>query len=218
MTREQHVRAGIRLECIGLGWNALEAAVAIVSGVIAGSIALVGFGLDSVVETASGVALLWRLRADVDERRRVTAEARALKIVGWCFLALALYVLTDAAKSLYLRERPEESFPGIVIAALALVVMAWLARAKRRVAAGLDSAAMQADSRQAGICAYLSAILLGGLVLNGLLGWWWADPVAALVMVPIIAKEGADALRGKVCGCQGTCQSTTEEVDSGCRG
>ncbi len=217
MTREQHVGAGVRLEYITLAWNSLEAVVAIVSGLFAGSIALVGFGLDSVIEMSSGAALLWRLRSDVDEARRDRAEAVALRIVGLCFLALAVYVAFDAAKSLYLRERPEESVPGVIIAAASLIVMPWLARAKRRVAAGLSSDAMHADSRQTDICAYLSAILLGGLVLNALLGWWWADPVAGLIMTPIIAKEGVEALKGKECGCHGS-QCSSAEVDGQCRG
>lgn len=217
MTREQHVDAGVRLEYITLAWNSLEAVVAIISGLLAGSIALVGFGLDSVIEMSSGAALLWRLRSDVDVARRERAEAVALKIVGVCFVALAVYVAFDAGKSLYLRERPEESVPGVIIAAASLIVMPWLARAKRRVAAGLSSDAMHADSRQTDICAYLSAILLGGLVLNAVFGWWWADPLAGLVMTPIIAKEGLEALKGKQCGCHG-CQCSSAEADEQCRG
>lgn len=218
MTRQEHVGAGIRLEYVTLVWNSLEAVVAIVSGLFAGSIALVGFGLDSVIEMSSGAALLWRLRSDHAEDRREAAEKRALKIVGWCFLALAVYVAYDAVKTLYWRERPEESLPGMLIAGASLIVMPSLARAKRRVAAGLNSGAMQADSRQTDICAYLSAILLGGLLLNALLGWWWADPVAGLAMTPIILKEGVDTLRGRECGCHGQCGTSATEVDSQCRG
>jgi divalent metal cation (Fe/Co/Zn/Cd) transporter len=202
-SRQAWVDRGLRLEYITLGWNGLEALVAIVSGVVAGSIALVGFGLDSVIEMASGAALLWRLRADRDHARRERAERVALLIVGLSFLALTVYVTADAVKTLLLRERPEESVPGIVIAALSLLVMPLLARAKRRVAAGLNSGAMQADSRQTDICAYLSAILLGGLLLHAFLGWWWADPLAALAMAPIIAHEGAKAVLGKTCACHG---------------
>lgn len=115
------------------------------------------------------------------------------------FLALAAYVGFDAVKSLWLVEPPDASYVGIVLAALSLVVMPWLARVKRQVAANLNSSAMHADSRQTDICAYLSAILLGGLLFNAFFGWWWADPVAALVMVPIIAREGVGALRGVAC-------------------
>jgi len=189
-------RRGRRLEHLTIGWNAVEAIVSIAAGLYAGSIALIGFGLDSVIETTSGAALLWRLHLD-DPERRERAEGIALRIVGICFLALAAYVAYDSAMSLYRREKPEESIPGMVIAALSLIAMPLLARAKRKVAAALKSRALHADSRQTDICAYLSGILLGGLLLNAILGWWWADPVAALLMVPLIAREGVEALRGE---------------------
>jgi divalent metal cation (Fe/Co/Zn/Cd) transporter len=192
------VRRGRRLEYLTIGWNSLEGLIAVAAGLAAGSIALVGFGFDSVIEVTSGAALLWRLHMDAPERRE-RAEKIALKLVGWSFLLLAAYVAFDAVKSLIQREPPEASYVGIALAALSLAVMPLLARAKRRVAASINSRALQADSRQTDICAYLSAILLGGLLLNALLGWWWADPVAALVMVPIIAKEGVEALRGEQC-------------------
>lgn len=217
MTRESHVRRGIWLEYVTLGWNALEALVAIASGVMAGSIALVGFGLDSVIEMSSGAVLLWRLRSDANEARRERAERISLRIVGLCFVALSIYVALDAAHSLWQHERPEESVPGIIIAAASLIVMPILARAKRRVATGINSGAMQADSRQTDICAYLSAILLVGLLLNAILGWWWADPIAGLIMVPVIGREGIEALRGKTCACHDSCSSATSEADS-CRG
>ncbi len=217
MNRVDHIRRGIWLEYVTLGWNCLEAIVAIISGIVAGSIALVGFGLDSVIEMSSGAALLWRLLSDADEHKRERVERISLRLVGVTFVLLALYVALDAAKSLWHHERPEESVPGIIIAALSLVVMPVLARAKRRVAAGISSGAMQADSRQTDICAYLSAILLLGLLLNALLGWWWADPIAGLIMVPIIAQEGVEALRGKTCACHDQCASGAEE-DKPCRG
>ncbi|HYH01221.1 MAG TPA: cation transporter [Terriglobales bacterium] len=201
VVREHIVQRGLKLEYLTLAWNSLEAVVAIVAGVISGSIALVGFGLDSVIEMSSGAVLLWRLRSDADVSRRERVEGVALRLVGGCFIALALYVAWDAAKALWLREKPDESIAGMIIAALSLIVMPLLARAKRKVASGLNSGAMQADSRQTDICAYLSAILLGGLGLNAALGWWWADPVAGIVMVPIIAKEGIEALRGQTCAC-----------------
>jgi divalent metal cation (Fe/Co/Zn/Cd) transporter len=187
---------GRQLEYFTIIWNCLESIIAIGSGLIAGSIALVGFGFDSLIESLSGAALLWRLR---DGEKGEQREKTALKLVGASFLLLAAYVAFDAIKSLLLGESPETSYVGIALAALSLVVMPFLAGAKRRVAAQLNSRAMEADSRQTDICAYLSAILLGGLLLNALLGWWWADPVAALVMVPIIAKEGVQALRGESC-------------------
>jgi divalent metal cation (Fe/Co/Zn/Cd) transporter len=148
--------------------------------------------------------LLWRLQVDFDEARRERVEAITLRTVGVCFLALALYVGYDAIKSLLRSEAPERSLVGIILAAVSLVVMPLLARAKRRVAAGIRSGAMEADARQTDFCVYLSAILLGGLLANALFGWWWADPVAALVMTPIIAKEGVEALRGKTC-CDDAC-------------
>jgi divalent metal cation (Fe/Co/Zn/Cd) transporter len=203
ITRAANVRRGRWLEYLTIGWNSLEALIAIGAGLVAGSIALVGFGLDSIIEVSSGAALLWRLHLDAPEKRE-RAERIALKLVGLSFLLLAAYVAFDAAKSLMKRETPEESYVGIGLAALSLVVMPLLAKAKRKVAASINSRALQADSRQTDICAYLSAILLGGLLLNALLGWWWADPVAALLMTPIILKEGIEALRGETC-CDGAC-------------
>ena len=195
------IRRARRLEYLTVGWNLLEALVAVGAGLAAGSAALVGFGLDSLIESASGGALLWRLRSDEDAERR---ERIALRLVGVSFLLLAAYVAFDAGKSLLYVEPPEESPVGIGLAALSLAVMPLLARAKRRVAAQLGSRALAADSRQTDICAYLSAILLGGLLLNAAFGWWWADPLVALVMVPIIIREGVEALRGETC-CGGTC-------------
>ncbi|MDQ3649028.1 MAG: cation transporter [Acidobacteriota bacterium] len=192
--RDAGVRRGRQLEYLTIGWNSLEAAVAVGAGLLAGSIALVGFGVDSVIESLSGAVLLWRLAASGEDR-----ESAALKIVGISFLALAAYVAFDAAKSLLVHEPPDASYVGIALAVASLIVMPLLARAKRRVAATLNSRAMLADSRQTDICAYLSAILIAGLGLNALFGWWWADPVAGLVMVPIIAREGIAALRGETC-------------------
>jgi len=202
--RRGQVRRGLWLEYLTVGWNSLEGIIALVAGFAAGSIALVGFGFDSIIEVTSGAALLWRLHLDAPERRE-RAEQVSLKIVGVSFLALAAYVAYDAVSSLITRESPEASHVGIALAALSIVVMPLLARAKRGVAAKINSRAMQADSRQTDICAYLSAILLGGLILNALLGWWWADPVAALVMTPIIMKEGVEALRGETCCDEGAC-------------
>ena len=193
------VRRGLRLEYLTLAWNSLEAVIAIVAGWMAGSIALIGFGLDSLIEISSSAVLLWRLHTDANSARRERVERRALQLVGWSFIALAVYVAADAARSLWLRETPDESTVGIILAALSLIVMPLLARAKRRIAARISSRALHADSRQTDLCAYLSAILLAGLLLNALVGWWWADPVAALLMVPIIAREGRDALRGDPC-------------------
>ena len=151
-------------------------------------------------------ALLWRLHHD--SSRRVDIEQKTLRIVGVCFVALAVYIAFESAASLIRHKPPERSLPGIVIAGLSVVVMPLLARAKRRVARGIESAAMHADSRQTDFCTYLSGVLLGGLLLNAVLGWWWADPVAGLVMVPIIAKRALMASgRGRVCG--DGCESRT---------
>jgi cation diffusion facilitator family transporter len=193
------VRRGRWLEYFTIGYNSLEGLIAVGAGLMAGSIALVGFGFDSLIEVTSGTVLLWRLRADVDEARRERVEAISLRIVGVCFVVLAVYVTYDSVKSLIKREAPEESLVGIILAAVSLVVMPLLVRAKRNVARGINSGALMADSKQTELCTYLSAILLGGLLLNALLGWWWADPVAALIMVPIIVKEGIEALRGETC-------------------
>lgn len=197
--RATNTAAGRRLEYLTLGWNVLEAVIAIGAGTVAGSIALVGFGVDSVIESLSGAVLLWHLQSsEVDEQR----ERRALKLVGVSFLLLASYVTFEAARSLYLLESPDQSFVGIALATVSIIIMPILARAKRRVAANLSSRALHADSRQTDICAYLSAILLAGLALNALFGWWWADPVAALIMVPIIVREGIEALHGETsCQC-----------------
>jgi divalent metal cation (Fe/Co/Zn/Cd) transporter len=206
LNRVELVQRGQRLEYFTIGWNILEGLVSIVAGAVAGSVSLVGFGLDSLIEVTSGAALLWRLHADLQVSRREQMERSTLQIVGLCFVALAGYIAFDSLLSLIRHEAPERSLPGIVIAALSLCVMPLLARAKRRVAAGIDSAAMHADSRQTDFCTYLSAILLGGLVLNAAFGLWWADPVAGLVMVPIIGKEGVDGLRARsCCGCEPCC-------------
>jgi divalent metal cation (Fe/Co/Zn/Cd) transporter len=208
-TRDAIVKRGLRLEYLTIGWNSLEALIAIVSGLVAGSIALVGFGLDSIIEVSSGAILLWRLSSDRDERNRERVEQISLRLVGIGFLALSAYVSYDAGSALWQREAPEKSVVGIVLAAVSLVVMPLLARAKRVVARGLESGAMHADSRQTDFCAYLSAILLAGLGLNLGLGWWWADPVAGLLMVPLIAREGIEAMQGKTC-CDGVCRPENE--------
>ena len=197
--RIQELNRGIRLEYLTVGWNLLEGAVAIIAGATAGSIALVGFGVDSAIESSSGAVLLWRLRAERSGKDAERIEKQALRLVGVSFLVLAIYVGFDAAKSLLAGEAPDRSIVGIVLAIVSLIVMPWLARAKRRTAASLGSSALHGDSRQTSICAYLSAILLGGLALNAQFGWWWADPAAALAMAPIIVNEGVEALRGKGC-------------------
>ena len=193
------VARGLRLEYLTIAWNGFEAAVALIAGIVAGSVALVGFGLDSVIETVSAVILLWRLRSDSETSRREHSEHVARRLVGACFVLLAAYITAESAHALWTHERAQRSLAGILIAIAAVLVMPLLGRAKRRVAVELGSRALHSDSRQADFCAYLSAILLAGLVLNTLFGWWWADPVAALIMVPIMAREGVKGLGGEVC-------------------
>jgi divalent metal cation (Fe/Co/Zn/Cd) transporter len=193
------VRRGRRLEYLTLAWNSLEGIVALVAGIIAGSISLVGFGLDSLIEMVSGAALLWRMKVDADIHHRERNERIALRIVGACFLALAAYIAFQSLRDLWQRTTPHPSLAGIVLACAALLVMPLLARAKRKVGSGLRSAAMHADATQSSLCAYLSAILLAGLLLNAWFGLWWGDPFAALIMVPIIAREGFEALQGRPC-------------------
>ncbi len=190
------LREGRWLEYMTLSWNVIEAAVSIAAGIASGSTSLIGFGVDSVIESGSGAVMLWRLQdSDVHSNR----EEMALRLVGITFFALAAWVSYEAATSLIQRETPSISYVGIGIASLSLIVMPWLAHRKRRVAVAIGSRALESDSRQTSLCAYLSAILLAGLVLNAWLGWWWADSVAALVMVPIILSEGREALRGERC-------------------
>jgi divalent metal cation (Fe/Co/Zn/Cd) transporter len=193
------VRRGQRLTWATLGYNSLEGLLSIGAGLFAGSVALIGFGVDSFIEVTASVAAIWRLRLDADAHRRVFAERWALRVIGLCFLALAAYLAVGATRSLIGRAAPDKSLVGIVIAAGSLIVMPLLARAKRQVGDALASRAIRAEARQTDICMYLSAILLGGLGLNALFGWWWADSVAALAMVPLIAWEGREAFRGRAC-------------------
>jgi len=191
------VRRGLFLNYLTIGYNAFEAVVSLAAGLVAGSVALVGFGIDSVIELTASGAAQWRLRMDHQEGRRLHADRRTRQIIGTCFLALALYVGVDATTSLWAREAPGRSIVGLIILTLSLIVMPWLAHQKRAVARGLSSRALQADAAQTTLCAYLSAIALAGVGLNALLGWWWADPVAALAMTPIILREGIAGLRGQ---------------------
>ena len=195
--RAAAVRHGQRLTWATIAYNSLEAVLSIGAGIVAGSVALVGFGFDSVLELTSSIAGLWRLRADSTPAHRARAERLALRTIGLCFLLLAGYVFIDAVRTLLGRRTPEASPIGIAIAAGSLAIMPLLARAKRRVAAQLASRALTAEARQTQLCTYLSAVLLAGLALNALLGWWWADPVAGLAMVPLIAWEGIEAVRGR---------------------
>ena len=198
-TRAAVARRGRLLQYLTVLWNSAECIVALAAGFLAGSIALVGFGFDSAIEVTSSLAALWRLRSDAVERDRERAEGRTLRIIGVCFMLLAGYVLYDAIRTLLTREPPSVSTAGIIITGLSLIVMPILVGAKRRVAASLQSSALEAEARQTRMCAYLSGIVLGGLALNAAFGWWWADPVAGLAMTPLIAWEGWQALTGQTC-------------------
>ncbi len=197
--REEITHRGRLLEYFTIAWNILEGVVAVVAGGMAGSISLVGFGIDSFIEVTSGSAVLWRMIVDRDEKRRERNERLSLIIVGICFLMLSAYIGFEAISDLVTGREPERSVAGIMLACVSLIAMPLLSRAKKKVGKQLGSAAMHADARQTDFCVYLSAILLAGLVLNAAFGWWWADPTAALIMVPIIAKEGFDALAGRTC-------------------
>jgi divalent metal cation (Fe/Co/Zn/Cd) transporter len=191
------LQRGRNLEYFTVGWNTFEGLVAVISGFVAGSVSLVALGIDSFIVVTSGSTLLWRMAVDANEDERKRHERRALRVVGVCLLTLAIYIAYESAVDLWFSRAPAHSLPGIIVACVSLAVMPWLSRSKRSVGRGLGSAAMQADARQSEFCAYLSAILLAGLLLNALFGLWWADPLAALLMTPIIAKEGVEALRGK---------------------
>lgn len=197
--RREIARRGRLLQYVTIAWNSAECVVALAAGFMAGSIALVGFGFDSAIEVTSSVAALWRLRRDADEVGRASAEQRTVWIIGCCFLFLAAYVCYEAVHALLERKSPDHSTVGIVLAILSLVAMPTLAHFKRRIASELTSGALEAETRQTEVCAWLSAVLLAGLGLNAWLGWWWADPVAALGMTPLIAREGWQAVRGRTC-------------------
>ena len=183
------------LTALTIGWNSLEAAAAVGSGLLDGSIALVGFGLDSVVEVSSAFVIAWRLsRQGADHAANERAERRAVRLIALSFFAIAAYVAYDAVtKLLGIGEHPEHSPVGLALVALSLVVMPVLAWAKRRVAAGLDSVALKADAAETQLCTYLSAVVLIGLAANGLFGWWWMDPLAGLAVAALAVKEGRQA-------------------------
>lgn len=202
-SRTTLIKRALSLEYLTVSWNVLEAVVAIGAGLAADSVALVGFGLDSVIEVTAAVALIWRLTRQAEEE--TAAEKRALLIVGLTFFVLAAYVAFESAKTLWLREAPRESPIGIALAVASSVVMPWLGFAKRRIAGRLGSKALAADAVETLLCAWLSGILLAGLGLNAFFGWWWADPAAGLLMAGFIVREGWEAVEdagGKEgCGC-----------------
>ena len=197
-------KKALYLEYLTVGYNILEGIASIIAGLMAGSIALVGFGLDSAVESASGGVLIWRLKkhGHISEEEEERVEKKAVRLVGVSFFILGAYILYEAIEKLYLREAPEPSLPGIVIALLSIVIMPLLARAKLAVARKIKSRSLETDSRQTIVCSLLSVALLAGLALNYLFGLWWADPVSALVIVAFIFREGVEAFtKEKACGC-----------------
>lgn len=192
---DPHKKA-LLLEYITVGYNIAEGAASVIAGLFAGSIALVGFGLDSAVESFSGGILIWRLKKHgrVSEKEEERVEAAAIRFVGYSFLLLGLYVLIESAKRLLAHEHPEPTLPGIVIAALSLINMPVLAYMKLKTARQINSAALEADSKETLVCALLSAALLLGLGLNYAFGLWWADPAAALVITAFVFREGFELL------------------------
>ncbi|WP_374777306.1 cation transporter [Streptomyces sp. NBC_01310] len=198
-TRREALARRIRfLVAATITYNVIEAIVAITAGTIASSTALIGFGLDSIIEVSSAAAVAWQFSA-ADHTARQAREKTTLRIIALSFFALAAYVAIDAVRALTGTAEADGSIPGIVIAALSLAVMPFLSAAQRRAGRELGSASAVADSKQTLLCTYLSAVLLAGLLLNATLGWTWADPIAALVIAAIALKEGRDTWQGKGC-------------------
>jgi divalent metal cation (Fe/Co/Zn/Cd) transporter len=200
--RASLLRRGLQLEVLTVGWNVLEAIIAISAALASGSVALLGFGADSVVESASGGILIWRLVAESrakDPQAIASLDRKAHKLVGASLLLLAAFVAVEAGLALWAGERPQPSRMGIAVTMVSLVVMVWLARAKRRAGRALGSRALEADALQTTACWWLSLITLTGIGLNAALGWWWADPVAALGMTVFLVQEGREAWRGDDC-------------------
>jgi divalent metal cation (Fe/Co/Zn/Cd) transporter len=197
--RARLVRRAKLLAWLGVGWHGIEAAVAVGAGLLAGSIALIGFGADSLIESAAGIVLLWRFAAS--RAASESAERRAQKLIGASFYLLAAYVAFEAARTLFVADPPESSWGGIGLAVVTLLTMPPLAIAKARLGERLGSSATRSEGRQNMLCAYLSATLLAGLGANALFGLWWADPLAALLIAGVALKEGQEAWQGETCGC-----------------
>lgn len=200
--RASLVRRALALEYLTVGWNVVEGVIAIGAALAAGSVALFAFGIDSFVESTSGAILIWRLLAERHARDAASIERlehRARRLVAVSLFALAAWVTFDAAKALWSGERPDASMIGTVLTAVSVVVMQWLARAKRRIARELGSRALEADSFQTTACVYLSIAALAGIALNAALGWWWADSVSALVIAALVVREGKEAWEGRDC-------------------
>ncbi|MET1060045.1 MAG: cation transporter [Nocardioides sp.] len=195
--RRQLGRRAQLLAGASASYNFIEAAIAIAAGAAASSIALVGFGLDSLVEVGSGLVILWQFRHPLPETR----EKQALRLIAFSFFALAAYVTIESTRSLLTHSEPDRSVLGIGIAAASLAVMPFLSWAQRRTGRELGSGSVVADSKQTLLCTYLSAVLLVGLLANATLGWWWADPIAGLIIAAVAVREGIEAFKGENCGC-----------------
>jgi cation diffusion facilitator family transporter len=202
-SRPEAVRLALLLEYLTVGWNLIEGVIAVTAGILAGSVALLGFGIDSFVESASGSVMIWRLRAERSQRlsqaQLGAAEHRARRFVAVTLFMLAAWITFDAAQTLLQGDHPAFSGVGVGLTTLSLAIMLWLARAKQRVAQRLGSRAMQADAFQTTACWWLSLATLVGVGLNGLFGWWWADPLAALVIAALIVREGREAWNDERC-------------------
>ncbi len=192
----------LQLEWFTVGWTSLEAVIGITAAIRASSIALLGFGADSVIEVASAGVLIWRLRAErtaADPAAIQQLDLRAHRLVALSLIALAVYIVADAGVALFKHEHPHPTVLGMVLTLVTIAVMYALARAKRRTAAALESCSLRADSFQATACMWLSAITLAGIGLNAVFGWWWADPVAALCMPVFLVQEARKAWQGENC-------------------
>jgi divalent metal cation (Fe/Co/Zn/Cd) transporter len=198
-SRDRLVRRARRLAWIGLSWHVVEAAVALAAGVVAGSVALIGFGADSLIEAAAGIVVLWLMAGA--RSSSPNAERRAQQLVAASFIVLATYIGFEAIRDLAGGHRPDASWVGIALSVVTLATMPPLAAAKRRVGDQLGSSATSSESRQTMLCAYLSAALLVGLLANATLGWWWADPLVALGIVAVAVREAHEAWRGEACSC-----------------
>lgn len=213
LTADERARLGRRAQALAgasVSYNAIECVIAVAAGIAAGSVALVGFGLDSIVEVSSGLIILWQFRHRLPESR----ERVALRLMAVSFFALAAYVTFESVRSLLGGDEPDASPVGIGLAAASLVIMPFLSWAQRRTGRALGSSTVVADSTQTLLCTYLSAVLLVGLVLNATLGWGWADPLAGLVIAAVAVKEGREAWRGEACGCGPTALAADGQMEA----
>lgn len=199
LDRARLIRRARRLSQLSLAWHVLEAAIAIAAGLLAGSVALIGFGADSLIETLAGITVIWLMSGRRPGSPR--AERRAQQLIAGSFAALAIYVAIESTLNLLGARHPSVSWPGIALAVATLAAMPPLARAKRRVGVALGSSATTSESRQTLLCAYLSAALLVGLLANALVGWWWADPVTGLAIAAVAVRESWAAWQGDTCDC-----------------